>query len=451
MTRRPPATRRPLGRGEQLWWQVSQAGSANGTMVAALGGPVDPDRLVRALRQTVAQLPMLRVTVQSAPCPAFELMAEAPLPWRIVPRAHADHWRSLTEADLQNALPHDAAPLWRLTLVHGADASELLFTFHHATGDGLSGVLFFDTLLRCYSGPHAMGGRSSLPRAYDDLLGDVGALPMLRHWTRWLWGQVTRPRSVLLPGPAEPDDPGRPASTTRVLDITLEPTVVRRLLAQCKVHGESLNSLLSAALLLAARHTLDGEQALPLMLTSAINVRPLLTQPMHAEVGYYVTGIDGQYPVAPASDLWALSRAVGARTQAQFTREHVAHGLALRRLLLAVKRSGHALVDMIPQATRNSLHVTNLGRLNLPGRYGDLELRRCFHVAAVDLVRRPYICLAAVTLADALQLTFSYCAPQTPQVLVERVMHGMQHLLQRVAQDARPNSISLTNPGRKVA
>ena len=57
----------------------------------------------------------------------------------------------------------------------------------------------------------------------------------------------------------------------------------------------------------------------------------------------------------------------------------------------------------------------------------------------------------AVTYADALQLTFSYCAPETPKALVERVIQGMQHLLQRVAQDARPTSMSITNPGRKVA
>ncbi len=439
MTSTTRAFDRPLGYGELFWWKISEAASTNFVMVAEVGGAIDEARLRAALGRVARRHPMLRARVDARPRrPVFRFGGEARVPLQVLARASEHHFVRVVEDELNRSVPHDAAPMWRATLLRGEDTSELILTFHHAISDARSAATVVRDALTEYAG---LAGLADLepPPAYDDLLDGPSALRTLASGASSVAARVSRgPISEIPPRPDVAPEPG--ADRTRFLDLSLDESTTWRVVTRCREHGLTVHGLLSGVLLLAAYDAMDGGPSKTVSLTSAVDVRPLLQGDRRDDVGYFVTGVESRFLVSPDASPFTLGYLAGARTRRQLTREGVAANLLLRRLVLALKRSGHELVAAAPRSSQASIHLTNLGRLDLEAAYGDVTLRRCFHVPSVHVAQKPFVCLAAVSFRGALQLTFSYSEPRTDRATVraiaERYLRHLHAIADGDAQDA---------------
>lgn len=423
---------RPMGQGERLWARVSTAGSANGTMVAQLQGRVDEDRMRRAVRAVARLHPLMRAHAAEPPRQDTWLVPdEVPLPWCTQTRHGDHHWETVVEQELKDTLGPYRGPLWRIRLLQGEQASELILTMHHAISDGASGYVLMTDILQAYDGRVPLPAPMALPPAYDTLL----ARPM--DWRQWLYNARALWRMALRPAPARWAVPeGIPASAqadTRIVSAQLEARTGAALQRACRAQGQTINGLISAVYMQAAAELMGVAPGQPMAMSSAVGVRHLLPREWARAVGYLVTGCEIECPVDPHALPWALAGEITAQTKRQMRLRHAVLGLALRRLILALKPHGHQLVAAAPRTSRAHFHLTNMGRVKIPRDPGGLHLLRCFHVACVHLAQRPFINLAAVTLDGELQMVFSYCAPQTSRHHVAQLIDGMRRRLEALA------------------
>jgi NRPS condensation-like uncharacterized protein len=421
-----------MGWGELLWWRVSEAGSNNGLMVLELEGATDVERLRHALEQVSLTHPLLRCRgVRDGSRGRFEVPAAPVAPLLVIERRDDQHWIEVAEDEINRAVPTDAYPLWHLVAVAGPDHAEWILVINHAIVDGLSANLFFDLLLRLYSGEPSPPPRP-LPPAFDGIVKHGGPLAVARYVWAYLRANRGQPPALKFPMAkgVTRNTPGR----SRLIDITLDEATTSALTKQCKAQRVTLNGLLSAAMLMAASESVEGQAPHRIAMSFAINLRPLLTVDVTPDFGYYVTGAEVAHNVPHDVDAWALARLAMKDAGRVFHGEHVKLYSLVRRVILTFKRTGKSLLDIVPKTAKVCFHITNMGRLDMPTQYGDLRIRRWFHTSSAHLIRNPFICLSSITYGGRLQLTFGYCEPHTDRSMVDRVLARFQDILQRAAQ-----------------
>lgn len=434
LTSAPAFANRPLGSGELLWWRMSQAASNTGVVIAQIDGLIDPFRLQQAIRHVSYIFPMLRAQVieQAQPCFHFPQVVDIPL--IRIKRESDQHWHSVAEEQVNHSLNQISKPLCHFILVHGHKTSELLFAFNHALMDGLSVDTLLSEILHCYAGsPTYLQPRAPLP-PYDDLLEDGSLWHSIRHNLKTI-GKLLRPQAV-----AQFTAPALAASQksqTRFQEHWLDATLTQKLVNACKAKQSSMHGLLSSALLLTAAEFITDSDSKPILLSTAISVLPKLKQPCHQEVGYFASAIDGTFQVSPAADIWHISQQVNQDFKHKLSREHIAFGLWLRRLIMSIKKEPQQLLQIINKNSRNSVHFTNMGRVNYQQCYGELTLQRFINLPSLNYLDKPLICLATTTFQGRVQLTFSYnvpaLQPQMIETFVQRYLANLNTALPELA------------------
>ncbi|TVP57926.1 MAG: hypothetical protein EA349_05375, partial [Halomonadaceae bacterium] len=202
----------------------------------------------------------------------------------------------------------------------------------------------------------------------------------------------------------------------------------------CKAKEETLNSLLSGLFLMATRDVI-GDLAEPtsLLMSSAANVRPKLQGNFAKEVGYYATGFESRYTLAPEVSVWQLARQVSNTVKSKFTSDNIALGIFLKRFVLLYKKRPQDLLSAIARFNKTNIHLTNLGRLFMQTDYGNLKVKRLLALPSVQFMSKPVVCLETHTFNGSLQLTFSYPSPVTDPAFVQQLINRFDRLLHEVA------------------
>ncbi|WP_103534455.1 non-ribosomal peptide synthetase [Streptomyces sp. SM11] len=177
-------------------------------------GPLDPERLHRALRTVLTRHPQLTASFwdQDLPHPVQLIPAAVEVPWRVV-RMTPVEFDAHVEAERE--LPFDlaAGPPLRVTLARlGAEHHRLLCVFHHIVIDGWSVPVFWNDLAAAYS---------------EDSPEPVRTHPAYREYIGWLRRQ---------------DGAASLAEWRRALSGFGEPTVVA---SGTRVHGEPHRAVLT--------------------------------------------------------------------------------------------------------------------------------------------------------------------------------------------------------------
>ena len=412
----PAFANRPLGSGELLWWRMSQAASNTGVVIAQIDGSIDPFRLQQAIRHVSYIFPMLRAQVIEQSPPSFHFPQVVDIPLIRIKRESDQHWHSVAEQQVNQPINQTAKPLCHFVLVHGHHTSELLFSFNHSLMDGLSVDTMISEILHCYSGsPTYLQPRAPLP-PYDKLLEDGSLWHSIRHNLKTI-GKLLRPQAVAQF--SVPTLAPSQKTQTRFQEHWLDAALTQKLVSACKTKQSSMHGLLSSALLLTAAEFINDSDSKPILLSTAISVLPKLKQPCHQEVGYFASAIDGMFQVTPAADIWQISQLVNQDFKQKLSREHIAFGLWLRRLIMSLKKQPQQLLEIINKNSRNSVHFTNMGRVNYQQQYGELTLQRFINLPSLNYLDKPLICLATTTFAGRVQLTFSYNVPALQPALIE--------------------------------
>ncbi|WP_328186657.1 condensation domain-containing protein [Marinobacter sp. OP 3.4] len=426
---------RGTGYGEQLWLRLSEVASNNALIVCRLQGEIDPQRVAEALHLTASAHPMLRARVNHrGRTPEFVFSPLPTMPWRVVTRLSEQHWQSLVREELDATISPDDTSLWRATLVHGFDRSELVITCNHAITDALSLQLIVDQVLRLCSGEEPRPAVRPLCHSYEQFLASSGRFKVVAR------GLASMARQALTPAPPSfrtPVNPGYVSGeplTTGFRLMELDPHRSRVIIETARRQKQSLHGVIAAISLMASRQALSDQDQGPrsMSLSTAVNVRSKLTGSFDQDIGYFVSGVESRLSVSPDTNLWSLADRANRDVQSRYTADHIAFGVWMKQLALRLRRKPEALVGTAARIARTNLHLTNLGRLMIRPTYGNIRVQSACVIPSAHFLPIPVVCLETHFFNDKLHFGFVYPQPITDPAFVDALHAGVEQQISRL-------------------
>ncbi|MCY1078880.1 phthiocerol/phthiodiolone dimycocerosyl transferase family protein [Archangium lansingense] len=364
---------RPLGASEHLLWRLAEARPINAVVSASVTGPLTVSRLRRALEFVQKRHALLAVRIQTDARgqPHFVSEGVPSLPLRVVSRRNEEHWVQEAEEELTRPFAQGQGPLLRVTLLQGPDTSELLLTFDHAIGDGMSGVLLVRDLLHELSMP-GNGQLLPEPAASEELLPPgvppPGTPPAV---SRASLPDVPRAALRLLSSQDTPED-GR---QVRLLTCYLPEDETAHLAAASRRERSSVHGALCAAFLLSLAGELDSRNECLLTVMSPVNLRGHLVPPGEESFAVRFSRQLTHHRLGPGSPFWEVARDVKHQLHRDTEGPGVFTNVLRTRSFLDTKPDTPSLQSFARQLMGSELTVSNLGRLGFGEQHGDLRLR----------------------------------------------------------------------------
>ncbi|WP_194963238.1 non-ribosomal peptide synthetase, partial [Streptomyces eurocidicus] len=266
-----------------------------------LAGPVDADRLRRALQHLLDRHPLLRAGFRQLPGgQVVQRVADAvTLPWREA-EASGDALDALLRDDRAERFDLAAPPLLRAALIRDGERHRLLLTLHHIVADGWSVSVLLRELLAAYRG-------EELPAPFDP-----------RPHLAWLAGRdrgTARSAWALalagLPGPTRltaPDADGAedaPEPRPEHLDTSVPEALTARLTAHARAHGLTLSTVVHGAWGLLLGGLTGGADV---VFGSTVSGRATEVDGLASAVGLFINTVPTRMRVRPDDSLTGALR-----------------------------------------------------------------------------------------------------------------------------------------------
>lgn len=267
-------------------------GNTQTASVLSLSGHLDCAALAEAVELLYRKHPLLRCSIrQDGQQLRFQAdVALAAIQLRCLELQGTQSWLAGVEAQLDEVLDPEVA-LWKLTLLREFDGSQqhLVLTCHHAIVDALSLVLLLQDLLHFCD--QLMAGQPCR----------VDPAPLAEPLEHYLRTDAERLPENLpsIPPVAFFREVPVEQRRTRILQLELEEAELATLHAAAKRRGFSLNSVLAAALIQAAREVDFGER---IKINTAVSLRQRGAELIGTDVlGCFIAVVGAQLQAAGRS------------------------------------------------------------------------------------------------------------------------------------------------------
>lgn len=436
---------RALSPFELVFWRLAQAGSLNVTTIATVHGPISEEAVSAGLHHLRQRHPFLQVRICDSPGPSRYDSADVPeVPLRTV-RGSMDDGQSIIEEEINNPFDTERGPLARCTWIrHDETTHQLLITFHHVIGDGMSGVLMMRDLVQATAAHLADHATSLSPPLIDSLPMDL-RLPSEARGLRAAWGQARFVARVAWddlrlrpPARPRPDQPVPLSSRwTRLICRVLDPTTVELLANRARDKGTTVQGALSAAICLATANDNSNTSAMSVKHRSPVNMRQLLDPQVGDDVGLFASMAFYRGRVKADDDFWSLAREIRTSIKAQIDQGVPATLIGMLPRLYRMIRGDRLPVDDFgarwQQHTPSTTGLTNLGRVSLTGEFGPLEIR-ALHFAVSPGGLGDSSC-TATTYAGCLRWNFLFASPLFTEDRAHRITDDAVERLEKAISE----------------
>lgn len=417
------------------------------TLVARLHGTVTEEQLRHALdlvRQRHANL-RVRMVWDEQGDPWFTSDGAGPIPIEVLPRQSAESWQRVMEQSSTVPFDFSARPAVRLFLLPSAEATDLILLCHHILCDGLSLAYVVRDLLTALGQPDRDPGPpvEAAPMGQEKIPREVSVNPLVRLVINRMNKQWRRERVTFdQVDYQELSQAYWSRYPHRTLSLELDEAATTTLVERCRRHEVTVNSALSAALV-GAQVAVLGDRPFLASTGVAASLRERLTPPVGEGMGFYAGMVTPKFKYDSRRGFWDNARAFHRLVTPLFNNKalfenpllwcllepSILDAMNYKRLgglvapvsprydkLSAFARRGDTVLSILKRDKMDTLEritmgtaVTNLGRLDFPRRYGELELERLilqpgggFPLVTVNLV------LGAVTCAGRLSCVLEY-------------------------------------------
>ncbi|MEM8637205.1 MAG: condensation domain-containing protein [Cyanobacteria bacterium P01_G01_bin.54] len=394
-----------------------QQGTLNILTISCLRGSLDRQRFQNALTVLQAQHPHL----QSRILPGLggyclRYGGASPIPWRIIPLTEETQPQAQLDAAIDHELNTPIASqtcLMRCVLLWSPPPGNLhylLTTIHHGIADGLSAIYLQQAILTIYA--QRPSPAPTLPRSTarlystadclpSELCGISGIVKTLSYFPQFLTQRLQHLDRF-------PTQQWVPVSERRCgwLRKTLSPTQTQALVQQSRQEQTTMQGVLCAALLqtMAKQLIHTGKTSLGVACSSFVDLRKR-GEPhrVPSELGMFAGFIPSFHHLTRDSDIWAIARDV---------HQQLRQGLAQQVMFKTLGMSGWVIEQELysPDQLNFPLNVTNVGQLNLPSQYGELELEDIAFLPSNSILSGS-ILVAVTTYRDRMVLYFAASMP----------------------------------------
>ncbi|MEM6709855.1 MAG: condensation domain-containing protein [Pseudomonadota bacterium] len=389
-------------------------------------GPVQPELLKQAAERQVALRPMLRsriVQPDPAQRPHFVLESELPPTFTVHERRGPGHCVEVFNQELNTPYDMSTDAVVRIHLLKNPDqGGEIILTCPHSACDGRSLFQFCTQLLDDYEalvrgevrdlGP----AKVSLNPSVEDVLPEE-----LNARGEQLVADLLAKESQLptiLPWPSERGDSDAPMET-RLVPFDLDAETVTRIRSNARAQGTTMHGVLGAAATLAADDVIKPPTDAHIGLTTTIDLRGNLAQPIPTEdLGIYAATLSTRHPDVKGMSRWHLARDVKQQVTDGMARDDHYTFVYIGELYVENTTSD----DAPPMMT---IALANLGALSLETGQSSLGLRSLRGALNLHPSTWPFISLNAVGINGRLAMTAVHQWPEISDAAANAYVSAM--------------------------
>lgn len=406
-----------------------------------LGGQLDESQVRSALRRLQSKHPLLQCVVEDVwDWPRFVLCDDpAPISLRIVDRLSEDQWEDEVRCEWITPFNGAVEPLVRLVWLRGSDIHDLILAAHHSICDGQAGIGLLRDLLRAYEHPESDLGRYAELGSLEDLVPPkILQNPNFRRRLQWKRRQLEcllwlKTRHRTQPAPIDPETIYFHRGLLRT-DLTL------RLAERSKAEQVTIFSPVALAFAQAFRD-IRGTRAFK-SVRAMVNARRFVPSIRPDGLFGLAPGVEMRVKGLPApsdtgiNTFWKRARAIKADLDQRVS--HLGTGFDL--FLASLEGLHHRydrVMDFFEQtpAVRN-LTFSNLGRLELGGQYGGLQVEKVYS-PVVMVSPTPAHTVVLSTLAGEMGYAIISDEAALPRTAAATILSRVVEILEACARGSR--------------
>lgn len=414
---------RLLGASEHLLWLLAQTKPINVVLCGTITGSLSIKQLSAALIEVQRRHPLLAVKIASDRTqPRFVSENVSSIPLRVIERKSEEHWSQEVEAEQIRPFSSSEDPLIRAVLLYSPDISELIVTFDHCIGDGLSGAYLIRDILNSACQPNTTQ-RLPEPRSCEELIPVSAGVLNTDAVDDDLHSLKTAKLSLAASNHTSDKEQKQPG----LLHWCLSPEETDRLVSCCRKEQTSVHGALCASFLLSIAQEVSLADGVVLKCMSPLSLRNHLIPPIGEDFGAYYTRELTYHNIQPGRDFWEVAREAKHQLNQVLTNGKIYAGVLKVSEFLSTKPDAIALRQYVNELIGSELTVTNLGRLNIPEQFGLLQLRQ-LHLTVAGIAP---IIVGVATLGGKMFVTVRYLKMAIASATAVRINQGaMQRLRQ---------------------
>ena len=388
-----------------------------------ISGPLNLERLQEATHRLFGQHPILRLGIEFIDG-SWWFTEREQIHFEVGKLAgNLSQLHTFLQDDVQKPLN---AVLFRVSVFSLSDNQHVLVvTAHHALFDGASIVALLHLILMAYSGENSAAAQS-LPKSADKLLEGFSLNPNVSPYGTG--PDLTQLRKLIKKEFVETKQ-RRNIYIHRLLDEAK----TQNLLLACRARNITLNALLYAAAQLAIYRIGDFQDTISIDSGGNRNIRSLCGLSKR-QIGCYISVYGIDIDVSKRDTLWRLSEYNFTKFKKHYDCSADIHSVypSFWGTLEETGPDSLYKLGQIDNGRTDTLHFSNLGRVSLSDKYGELNVDAFYFSAGHALIGAAYW-LGASTVAKGIGLTFSTINPVVSQedtnMFVELVMQSLDEAL----------------------
>lgn len=411
---------RELGASERIAWLCDQVGSVNFVVIAHIKGLCDENVLRKALDLLSYRHPILGTRIEIKKDKPYFVSENVPsIPLKVLNRNNDTQWHIESEREINNSLPWSKGPLIRVKLLKASRESDLLITFNHVIGDGMSAIYLIRDLLSLVEKitqdlPIDYTPFPERPSLENLIPNDTQGFNNLKKTIKLLGKQL---KTIIFENPQKlPSDSCKKPEDrcAHIIHKKLSKEETASLIAKCRSEGTTVHGAICSALLKATFNQINSpqleEQPFTIGCMSTVNLRRFLSPPVGEEVGFYVSIAVTGHQVGKDIEFWELAREARDAVHKSIKDKEPQVFVSLVNKFPTGNSSPADIAHRISKIYPSSILITNLGRITLPDKYGSLVLKS-IHLAVSDKAIADHFNAAIITYQDELVINFSYVEP----------------------------------------
>ena len=347
------------------------------------------------------------------------------LPLQIVNVRESQEWEAVVNAEM-NQVIDSSKYLLRVVLVkvlNQPNINYLITTTHHAITDGLSSIQLHSEILT-YCQEITEGKSIPVVNTLEHIPPIEKLLPA---WTNSFKNKLSRIALLLNIAFQKYLNPAKtlkvenyvPISQRRceIIHRQLSEESTQRFIQQCRQENTTVQSALCAALMLTVckQLTKSYEDHIKVSCLSYIDLRKRLEPRINPEnMAVLATSLMGFYRVKNNISIWELARNIKKDLN-----KKINQGEIFNMIFLAKHLINFAL--LFPNQVSATISVSNVGNVNIPCVYGELELKEISFVGSHALYAGMFIVHAA-TFQEKMTLNFVFSQPAINRQTMEKIV-----------------------------
>ena len=421
------AINRKLGQLEETMEILNQrAKTWNVVTISRIQGNIQETVLRQSLDIIQYRHPVLNAhIINSRNSYYYQSKGTGKLPLQVVNIRESQEWEAIVNAEM-NQVIDSSKYLLRVVLVkilNQQNISYLITTTHHAITDGLSSIqLHSEILTYCQK---ITAGKSIPAVTTLEPLPPIEKL--LPPWTNSFKGKLGR--IALLLNLAlqkywnQPKTLGVekyvPISQRRceIIHRQLSEESTQQFIQQCRQENTTVQSALCAALMLTVSKQLtkSHEDNIRVSCLSYLDLRRHLQPEVSQEnMTVLAASIMGFYRITNNISFWELARKIKHTLN-----KKISQGEIFQMIFLAKQLINFSL--LFPNQVSATVSVSNVGKVNIPHTYGELELEEISFVGSHALYAGMFIVHAA-TFQEKMTLNFVFSQPALNRQTMEKLV-----------------------------